>query len=73
MSGVHALQLKRWRTNMSTAAQKAFWSYQASSETPSLGAAIAANAISVDTTLQQWEALSPGMRREIVRSAKKRG
>jgi hypothetical protein len=58
---------------MQSAAQKAFWSYQAATETPSLEHAIAANAISANTTQQQWEALSPGMRREIVRSAAKRG
>jgi hypothetical protein len=58
---------------MQSAAQKAFWSYQVEWETPSLEAAIAANAISANTTQQQWEALSPGMRREIVRSAAKRG
>ena len=56
---------------MQSAAQKAFWSYQAATETPTLETAIAANAIRADTTQQQWEALSPGMRREIVRSAKR--
>lgn len=54
---------------MQSAAQKAFWSYQADTETPSLEYAIAANAISANTTHQQWDALSPGMRREILRSA----
>lgn len=55
-----------------TPTPKSFWSYQAATETPSLEYAIAANAISANTTQQQWEALSPGMRREIVRSAAKR-
>lgn len=50
------------------AVSKGFWSYKASGETPTLEAAIEIGAIPKDTTLQQWEALSPGMRREIVRS-----
>ena len=47
---------------------KGFWSYQASGETPILEAAIGIGAIGKETTLQQWEALSPGMRREIIRT-----
>lgn len=49
-----------------------FWSYQPSGITPTLEAAIEIGAIANDTTLQQWEALSPGMRREIVRSKLKK-
>ncbi len=51
---------------------KSFWTYQAGSETPNLETAISAGAISSDTTDTQWQALSPGMRREIVRSHLKR-
>jgi hypothetical protein len=54
------------------ATPKSFWSYQASEAAPSLEEAIKASAISASTTQAQWEALSPGMRREIARSAKKR-
>ena len=50
---------------------EAFWSYRAASETPSLEQAIAAGAIKSETTIEQWEAFSPGMRREIVRTANK--
>ena len=51
---------------------KSFWSYQAGSETPSLEEAVHIGAVASNTTTAQWEALSPGMRREIVRSHKKR-
>lgn len=53
--------------------KKSFWTYQAATETPSLEQAIRAGAIAASTTQEQWEAMSPGMRREIVRSAKKEG
>lgn len=49
-----------------------FWSYQVGSPTPSLQEAIEARAIAATTTDAQWFSLSPGMRREIVRSARKR-
>lgn len=54
-------------------ANDAFWSYQAATATPSLQAAIDAGAISATTTQAQWDAMSPGMRREIVRSLTKAG
>ncbi len=54
------------------ATPKNFWSYQSSTPTPSLEEAVNAGAIHPKTTQQQWEALSPGMRREIVRSAPKK-
>ena len=50
---------------------KSFWSYQSSEPTPNLESAIRAGAIAKNTTQQQWEQLSPGMRREIMRSAGK--
>lgn len=50
---------------------KSFWSYQSSTETPSLEEAIKLGAISSNTTQKEWEQLSPGMRREICRSKKK--
>ena len=53
------------------ATPKDFWSYQSSSPTPSLKDAVDAGAIHPKTTQQEWESLSPGMRREIVRSSKK--
>lgn len=49
---------------------RSFWSYQAATPTPSVQEAIRAGAFR--GTEQQWEQLSPGMRREIVRSALKR-
>jgi hypothetical protein len=51
---------------------KSFWSYQVSEETPSLREAIALGAIASSTTEQQWNQLSPGMKREITRQAKRR-
>lgn len=50
---------------------KSFWSYQSSEETPSLATAIAIGAISAGTTDSQWQSITPGMRREIVRSHKR--
>jgi len=58
------------RINRSGVTPKSFWSYKASSETPSLEEAIKIGAISSNTTQEQWQQLSPGMRREIVRSKK---
>lgn len=49
---------------------KSFWTYQAATATPTLAEAIRLGAIAADTTDAQWEALSPGMRREIVRSTR---
>jgi len=51
---------------------RSFWTYQASEPTPSLAEAIELKAISKDTTEQAWDRLSPGFKREIVRSAKRR-
>lgn len=48
-----------------------FWGYKPYSPTPDLAKAIASGAIADTTTLQQWESLSPGMRREIVRTTMK--
>lgn len=53
------------------ATPKSFWSYQASSETPSLEEAIKLGAIAAKTTQEEWDRLSSGMKREIVRSKKK--
>jgi hypothetical protein len=50
---------------------KSFWSYQAGSETPSLREAIECGAIGKDTTERDWDRFSLGMKREIVRTAKK--
>ena len=54
------------------ATPKSFWSYQASAETPSLAEAIQLKTISPNTTEEQWNTLSPGMKREIVRVARKK-
>lgn len=45
-----------------------YWTYQPGTPTPTLEQAIAAGAISPETTEADWHKLSPGMRREIVRS-----
>lgn len=45
-----------------------YWSYKPSTETPSLEAALRAKAIHPDTSEEDWTKLSPGMRREIVKS-----
>lgn len=47
-----------------------FWSYQAGSPTPSAAEAVALGAFR--GTDHEWQQLSPGMRREIVRSNLKR-
>lgn len=52
--------------------QESYWTYQASEETPALATAIECGAIASSTTENQWHALSPGMRREIVRSTKRK-
>jgi hypothetical protein len=51
---------------------RTFWTYQAATPTPTLEQAIAAGAIAATTTPAQWAALTPGMRREIVRTAARR-
>lgn len=53
------------------AAQRSYWTYQVEAP-PELDEAVAIGAISASTTLADWYRLSPGMRREIVRSARKR-
>lgn len=54
-------------------ANESYWTYRASEATPTLQDAIAAGAIAANTTETQWHQLSPGMRREILRTVKKRG
>lgn len=49
---------------------ESYWSYRASEPTPCLADAIAAGAIAPETTETQWSQLSPGMRREILRTVK---
>jgi hypothetical protein len=51
---------------------RSFWTRQAP-ESPTLEQAIAVGGISPTTTWPEWESLSPGMRREIVRRAIQRG
>ena len=50
---------------------KSFWSYQAP-DPQSYDEALACGAITERMTEQGWESLTPGMRREIVRSHLKR-
>jgi hypothetical protein len=45
-----------------------FWTYQASSATPSYWEALECGAIKPNMTESGWQSLTPGMRREIVRS-----
>lgn len=52
-------------------ADEAYWTYRAGSPTPSHSEAIELGAFS--GTEAQWTSLSPGMRREIVRSSTRRG
>jgi hypothetical protein len=61
----------QWKTGANDT-PKSFWSYQASTETPSLEKAIEIGAISARTTPQEWDRMSPGMKREIVRSHERR-
>lgn len=51
---------------------ESYWTYQASENTPTLAEAIAAGAIVENTTEREWHQLSPGMRREILRGAKRK-
>lgn len=46
---------------------KTFWTYHAATETPTLATAIALGKIAATTTKEEWEKLTPGMKREIVR------
>jgi hypothetical protein len=52
-------------------ADEEYWTYKASTPTPSWIDAIWCGAISSKTTENEWYQLSPGMRREIVRSKEK--
>jgi hypothetical protein len=47
---------------------KSFWTYQPASETPTLDQAIAAGVISTCTKQSEWDQLSPGMKRAIMRN-----
>jgi hypothetical protein len=49
------------------ATPKSFWTYQASTPTPTVAEAIKAGAVPGNTTQAEWEQLSPGMRRELLR------
>jgi hypothetical protein len=49
-----------------------FWAYHAGSATPSHAEALELGAIDARTTDDAWQSLTPGMRREIVRSHLKR-
>jgi hypothetical protein len=44
-----------------------FWTYQAATPTPTLAEALAVKAIAPGTTEREWNQLTPGMKREIVR------
>ena len=48
-------------------ADEEYWTYKASTPTPTLEDAIWCGAINPHTTEVEWFKLSPGMRREIVR------
>lgn len=50
---------------------KSFWMYEASEETPSLEKAISLKAIAPNTTQKEWDMLTPGMKRAIVKEFKK--
>jgi len=49
-----------------------YWAYQTATKTPTHAEALALGAIRSDMTEEQWRSLTPGMRREIVRSHLKR-
>jgi hypothetical protein len=53
-------------------ADESYWTYQGSEPTPTLKEAVALGAASDRITEQDWHKLSPGMRREIVRSFRKK-
>ncbi len=52
-------------------ADEEYWTYKASTLTPDVVEAIWCGAVPVNTTEAEWCKLSPGMRREIVRSKKR--
>lgn len=49
-----------------------YWTYKAATPTPTLEQAKASGAVRSDMTDDAWHTLTPGMRREIVRSVSKR-
>lgn len=49
-------------------AGESYWTYRSAFETPTLEEAKAAGAVPASSTEAEWIKLSPGMRREIVRS-----
>jgi predicted Fe-S protein YdhL (DUF1289 family) len=49
-----------------------FWTYRPATETPSLSQAIEAGAVRADTTEAQWNQMTPGMKREVVRYARRK-
>ena len=49
-----------------------YWTYHASAPTPTYAEALACGAINAAMTETGWRSLTPGMRREIVRSHLKR-
>jgi len=53
-------------------ADEYYWTYQAASPTPTYQEALDAGAINPSTTESGWHSLTPGMRREIVRAARKK-
>lgn len=57
--------------NQQSSTPKSFWSYQSSTPTPSLEEAVELKAIASDTTQKEWDKLTPGIKREIVRSQRK--
>lgn len=54
---------------MSWKEQEKYWTYK-TGPIPTVEEALALQAIKIGTTEIEWSKLSPGMRREIVRSAK---
>lgn len=52
-------------------ADEYYWTYKAASPTPSYQEALDAGAINPTMTESGWHSLTPGMRREIVRAARK--
>lgn len=53
-------------------ADELYWTYKAATKTPTHAEALALGAIRSDMTEEQWHSLTPGMRREIVRSHERR-
>lgn len=58
--------------NTRPATPASFWTYQAGSATPSYAEALESGAITTKMTEEGWNTLTPGMKREIVRSHLKR-